>query len=82
MESLINTAIDKQELIDWIEGLDNEALLVTLQSMKNNASGGDFWDELPEETKQAIDKAKKEAEDGKGIPHRKVMKEMRERFLP
>lgn len=77
----MNTAIDKQELIDWIEGLDNEALLVTLQSMKNNASGGDFWDELPEETKQAIVKAKKESEDGKGIPHRKVMKEMRERFL-
>jgi len=77
----MNSIVDKQELIDWIEGLDNEALLVTLQSMKNNASGGDFWDELPEEAKQAINKAKKEAEDGKGIPHRKVMEEMRERFL-
>ncbi|MDZ7657648.1 hypothetical protein [Fodinibius sp.] len=73
--------IDKQDLKDWIDQLDNKAYLVTLQSMKNRSTGEDFWDNLPEETKQNINQAKKEAKEGKGIPHEKVMKQVRDRFF-
>lgn len=76
----MKSTIDKQELIDWIHDLDNLSLLVTLQSMKRKTSEEDFWHDLSEETKQAINQAKKEAEEGKGIPHEQVMREMDQRF--
>ena len=77
----MNTTIDKQELIDWINELDDAAILATLQSLKNKSSKSDFWSDLPKETKQAIQKAKTQLEEGKGISHQQVMQEVRERFL-
>ncbi|NGP87118.1 hypothetical protein [Fodinibius halophilus] len=77
----MENTIDKQELIEWINDLDNQALLVTLQSMKNNATDGDFWDDISEETKQAISTAKAQLDEGKGISHDEVMRQIRERFL-
>ena len=56
-------------------------MLVTLRSMKNKASSGDFWHDLPEELKESINQAKKEAGEGKGIPHQEAMKQIREQFL-
>jgi hypothetical protein len=41
----------------------------------------DFWDELPSEVKQSIDKAKTELDNGEGIPHNEVMADVRARFL-
>jgi len=41
----------------------------------------DFWDELPAEVKQSIDKAKAELDNGEGIPHNEVMAAARDRFL-
>lgn len=76
----MKSTVDKKELIDWIDDLDNQALLVTLQSMKNKSTGGDFWHDRPEETKQVINQAKKESEEGKGIPHEQVMREIDQQF--
>lgn len=76
----MDSRIDKQDLKDWIDQLDNQAYLVTLQSMKNRSTGGDFWDDLPEEAKQSIKRGKKQLDEGKGIPHEQAMKEVRERF--
>lgn len=75
------TKADKKELIDWITKLDEQAMLVTLQSIKKNSEGGDFWNDLPHETQKAIDKAKIQLREGKGIPHEEVMDEMREHFI-
>lgn len=66
----MKTTVNKQEIIDWITNLDDEALLVTLQSMKNKAAG-DFWNDLSDVTKQAINKAKTQLDEGKGSPTRK-----------
>lgn len=41
----------------------------------------DFWNELPEEVKQAIEKAKDEMDRGEGMPHDEVIERIRERFL-
>jgi hypothetical protein len=41
----------------------------------------DFWEELPEEVKQSINQAKAELDRGEGIPHEKVMADIKERFL-
>jgi hypothetical protein len=76
----MKTTIDKQALINWIKELDDPAVLAALQSIKNSTSDIDFWRDLPEETKQAINRAKNQLDEGKGIPHHKVMREIRERF--
>lgn len=76
----MKSTIDKQDLKDWIDQLENQAYLVTLQSLKNRSTDGDFWDDLPEEAKQSIERGKKQLDEGKGIPHEQVMKEVRERF--
>lgn len=77
----MKTTIDKQALINWIKDLNDPAVLATLQSVKNSTSNVDFWHELPEETKKAINKAKAQLDEGKGISHQEVMREVRERFL-
>lgn len=77
----MKSTIDKQGLKDWIDRLENQAYLVTLQSMKNRSTGEDFWHNLPKATKQAINQAKKEAKEGKGIPHEQVMQQVRDRFF-
>jgi len=41
----------------------------------------DFWHELSEEVKQSINDAKAQLDRGKGIPHDKVMAEIKERLL-
>ncbi len=73
--------VNKQELISWINKLEDPATLKNIQLLKNNAeSEQDFWNDLPEETKKAINRAKEELDEGKGIPHEQVMAEMRTRF--
>jgi hypothetical protein len=42
---------------------------------------GDFWTDLPDHVKQAIEKAKQQLENGKGIPHQGVMDEVKAIFL-
>jgi len=41
----------------------------------------DFWNEIPDHVKQAIEQAKKEVDSGQGIPHAQVMAEVKARFL-
>ncbi|WP_186292649.1 hypothetical protein [Mucilaginibacter corticis] len=44
-------------------------------------SENDFWNNLPEEVKQSINKAKSELDHGEGIPHQQVMSDIKARFL-
>lgn len=40
----------------------------------------DWWDDLPKEVQKSIDKAIKELDEGKGIPHEEVMKKYKKWF--
>jgi len=48
---------------------------------KLSLSETDFWHQLPREVKQALNEAKGELDNGKGIPHDEIMTEVTERFL-
>ena len=48
---------------------------------KINQSVHDFWNDLPLEIKQAINKAKSELDRGEGIPHEEAMAEIKRSFL-
>jgi len=40
-----------------------------------------FWTDVPQEVKQAIEKAKKQLDLGEGIAHDEVMRKIKSRFL-
>ena len=53
----------------------------TLEHQPGQEEQGDFWNELPEHVKLAIEQAKEELNSGKGIPHAEVLAEIKARFL-
>ncbi len=75
------SATNKQELIDWIDRLEDQAMLQNLVNLKETTEGKDFWHDLPEEVKEAINRGKKQLDEGKGIPHEQVRKKIKDRFL-
>ena len=68
----MGTAIDKKELIDWISDLDNQAILETLQSIKNSQTRGDWWEEISATEKSGIDRGLEDSEAEKATPHSQV----------
>jgi hypothetical protein len=44
-------------------------------------SENDFWNKIPVETQQGINKAKGELDRGEGIPHAEIMSEIKAQFL-
>jgi hypothetical protein len=79
---MVPDTIDKQQLINWIEELTDPAMLHTIQSLKEHSQANtDFWDDLPEPVKSAINKAKTELDDGASHSHKEVMDEVKSRFL-
>lgn len=41
----------------------------------------DFWNDLPEHVKESVNQAKVNLKSGQGIPHNKVMVEIKSEFL-
>lgn len=70
----------KYKIVEKIIKSDDDALLNEIQSLVG-LSETDFWNDTPREVKQAINKAKSELDQGKGIPHAGAMEEMKGRFL-
>ncbi|HYK75870.1 MAG TPA: hypothetical protein VEV16_02750 [Daejeonella sp.] len=70
----------KYRIVEKIIQCDDEALLNEIKSLVG-LSEVDFWEELPAEIKQAVNKAKTELDQGEGIQHDQVMEEVKKRFL-
>ena len=70
----------KYKIIEKIIQTQDDAVLNEVKSILG-VKENDFWEELPEEVKQSINQAKAELDRGEGIPHEKVMADVRERFL-
>jgi hypothetical protein len=64
-----------------------KAIHTSLQSDANGTlnkadlSETDFWTDVPKVVKQAIQKAKKQLDQGEGIAHDEVMRKIKSRFL-
>lgn len=63
----------KKELIEWIENLDDIEILKSLKIIKEQ-SGSVSWDDLPNETKESIERAEKDIKAGCITPHEDVRK--------
>lgn len=68
------TQVDKQELKDWIDRLDDTRTLLLLRAVKNSYSEGDWWDEISDAEKEAIEEGEADIKAGRVTPHKQVRK--------
>jgi predicted transcriptional regulator len=71
----MNTHAQKLELIRMLLKTDSETILKKVKAAFKEKEQ-DFWDELNEEQKAAIERAIKQADKGELIPHEQVMKKI------
>ncbi len=68
----------KLHIIDLLVGLQNDRLIHLIETLLT--SEDDFWDELSIEQKNKIERAIRDLDAGKGIPHEAVMQGFRQRY--
>lgn len=76
---LVIKSIDTQ-IINYLQALNTEekkAVLSVVKTFAKESKQKDFWDELNKEQKNSIDKAIKEADEGKLTSHQIAMKKLR-----
>ena len=67
----------KLDLIQWLADLKDVHTLKQLRAIKE---GSDWWDEISEEERQAIDSGLAQLDRGEGIPHEKVMQKGKDKY--
>ena len=70
------------KIINYLSVLNNnekKAVLSVVETFAKESKPKDFWDELSKEQQTLIDKAIKEADEGKLTPHQVVMKKLRKK---
>ena len=72
----MDTQSIKLDLIQWLTELKDAEVLKQVQLIKENE---DWWNQISDQEKEAIDYGLKELEEGKGIPHNVVMEETRKK---
>ena len=70
----------KYKIVEKIVQTNDDTLLNEIKSLVG-LSEVDFWNDLPQEVKKAVNQAKDELDRGEGIPHLQVMTEIKSRFL-
>ena len=72
---------DKLEVIQWITTLEDETLIEKLKIlMENSSKQADWWEQISESEKNAIDEGLEEIKAGKIVPQEEV-KKMYEKWL-
>jgi hypothetical protein len=70
------------KIISYLSELNNDekkAVLSVVETFAKESKQKDFWDELSKEQQTLIDKAIKEADDGKLSSHEAAMKKLRKK---
>jgi hypothetical protein len=66
-------AADKLELIEWLKNLDDNDIISYLKIVKNSKeSDSDWWDDLTDDQKQAIQRGVDDIDKGRITPHNEV----------
>ena len=65
----------KLELIEWLTKLDDDDTLQYLKVVKDlKDNNTDWWNDLPDEHKQGIQRGLSDIDNGKVVPHDEVVK--------
>jgi hypothetical protein len=70
----------KYKIVERIIQTNDDTLLQEINTLLGLAEG-DFWKEIPQEVKEAINQAKKQLDLGEGISNEEVNAEVNKRFL-
>ena len=70
---------EKLSLLEWLAGLNDPKTLKEFISLKKSREA-DWWDEISEEERLAINEGLAQLDRGEGIAHDQVMKEVREKY--
>jgi len=67
--------IDKQELIDWINELEDKEVLHHIKILKESVEGnGDWWNEISDAEKVGIKRGLEDVKAGRVTAHKDVRK--------
>ncbi|MES2591593.1 MAG: hypothetical protein V4608_06890 [Bacteroidota bacterium] len=70
----------KYNLFKVIDSINDNKALKDIYSFITKKADVDFWDELSDEQRAAIEESIAELDNGKGIPHEQVMKEIKAKY--
>lgn len=76
----MNLQTKKLELVQLILNTEKPSVLAKVEAVFKKEKGADWWDEISEAEKEAIEKGIAEADSGQLIPHAEVMKEARAKY--
>ncbi len=67
------TDVLRKQIKQSIDKADDKSLRRVQAILEVDQEEEDWWDELPHEVQQSLERALKESEEGKGIPHSQMM---------
>ena len=71
----MNIQVEKLKLIEWLAGLTDQTLIERIKFLKETQSTkADWWEEISQAEKDAIDQGLQDAENGKVTAHEEVRK--------
>lgn len=65
---------EKLEIIKWVTGLKDNTAIERLRKLRENPRKTDWWDEIAEDEKAAIDKGLDDIKAGRIKPHKEARK--------
>jgi predicted P-loop ATPase/GTPase len=70
----LNVEKEKLEIIKWVTGLKDNTAIERLKMLREKPKKTDWWDEIIDEEKAAIDKGLEDIKSGRVKPHREAKK--------
>ena len=65
---------EKLEIIKWVTTIDDDTSIAKLKMLRDNPKKLDWWDEITNEEKNAIDKGLADIKAGRVKPHKEARK--------
>jgi predicted transcriptional regulator len=72
--SELNIEKEKLEIIKWVTGLKDNTAIERLRMLRENPRKLDWWNEITDEEKTAIDKGLADIKAGRVKPHKEAKK--------
>jgi thiamine pyrophosphate-dependent acetolactate synthase large subunit-like protein len=73
----MNIQAKKLELVQLILNTEKPSILEKVESLLRKETTSDWWDEISDEERAAIQEGLYQLDRGEGIPHEKVMEEIK-----
>ena len=71
----------RKHLHEYIDNADERLLRLVYGMFQADAREGDWWNDLPSDLKDSIDRSIDQLERGEGRSHEEVMNEIRDKYL-